>query len=84
MNQPNKLCINCTLPVRGLEAEGDRPICLQCLASLRPHTTYHENTYSIIEGCIRQSTDNPLNKTNNNETEKNTTEENKRDRSQDS
>lgn len=65
-----KLCINCNLPVRGLEAEGDRPICLQCLASLRPHTTYHENTfnYNIIEGMIRQSTNNPLkpnNKTNN-------------------
>ena len=81
MNQPNKLCINCTLPVRGIEAEGDRPICLQCLASIRPHTTYHENTYSIIEGCIRQSTNNPIEKTNN---EENPTEENKRNRSKDS
>ena len=67
-----KLCINCNLPVRGHEAEGDRPICLQCLASLRPHTTYHENTYSTIEGMIRQSTDNPIEKTNNDKTEKNT------------
>ena len=57
-----KLCINCTLPVRGIEAEGDRPICLQCLASMRPHTTYHEDTFgfSTIEGCIRQTLDIPL------------------------
>ena len=68
----SKTCINCTLPVRGLEAEGDRPICLQCLASLRPHTTYHEHTfnYSTIEGCIRQSTNNPIKP--NDKTEKNT------------
>ena len=60
-----KECITCNLPIRGLEAEGDRPICLTCLASLRPHTTYHENTfnYNIIEGVIRQSTNNPINKT---------------------
>lgn len=68
-----KLCIYCDLPIRGLEAEGDRPICLTCLASLRPHTTYHEHTYSIIEGCIRQSTDNPIEKTEN--YEENTTKE---------
>ena len=74
----NKTCINCTLPVRGLEAEGDRPICLQCLASIRPHTTYHENTfnYSTIEGMIRQSTDNPINKTEN--YEENPTKEDQR------
>jgi hypothetical protein len=77
----SKTCINCTLPVRGHEAEGDRPICLQCLASIRPHTTYHEHTYSTIEGMIRQSTDNPIEKTNN---EENPTEENKRNRSKDS
>jgi len=57
-----KECTTCNLPVRGIEAEGDRPICLTCLASLRPHTTYHEQTfnYSTIEGCIRQSLDLPL------------------------
>lgn len=73
-----KECITCNLPIRGLEAEGDRPICLTCLASLRPHTTYHENTfnYNIIEGVIRQSTNNPINKTNNNE--KDTTKEDQR------
>ncbi len=52
-----------------MEREGD--ICLTCLASLRPHTTYHENTYSTVEGMIRQSTDNPINKTNNNEKDTN-------------
>lgn len=68
-----KECINCNLPVRGHEAEGDRPICLTCLASLRPHTRFHEDTfnYSTIEGCIRQSTNNPIEKTNNDTTEKN-------------
>jgi hypothetical protein len=56
-------CKHCGLTLHLRDREGD--ICLQCLASLRPHTTYHENTYSIIEGCIRQSTDNPIEKTNN-------------------
>ena len=58
-----KLCKHCVLQLHGMEREGD--ICLQCLASLRPHTTYHEHTfnYSTIEGMIRQSTNNPINKT---------------------
>jgi hypothetical protein len=77
----SKTCTTCNLPVRGHEAEGDRPICLQCLASIRPHTTYHEHTYSTIEGMIRQSTDNPIEKTNN---EENPTKQNKRNRSKDS
>ena len=46
-----------------MEREGE--ICLRCLQSIRPHTTYHEHTYSTIEGCIRQSTDNPLKETEN-------------------
>ena len=56
----SKLCKHCGLELRGMEREGD--ICLQCLASLRPHTTFHEDTfgYSTIEGCIRQSLDIPL------------------------
>jgi hypothetical protein len=60
-----KTCKHCGLELRGMEREGD--ICLRCLQSIRPHTRYHENTfnYSTIEGCIRQSTDNPLNKTEN-------------------
>ena len=53
-----KLCKHCNLELYGMEREGD--ICLRCLQSIRPHTTYHEQTYSTIEGCIRQSTNNPL------------------------
>lgn len=77
-----KLCKHCGLELRGMEREGD--ICLTCLASIRPHTTYHEHTfnYSTIEGCIRQSTNNPIKP--NDKTEKNPTEENQRDRSKDS
>ena len=41
-----KLCINCNLPVRGLEAEGDRPICLTCLQSLTPHCSFDGGYYS--------------------------------------
>lgn len=80
----NKTCKHCGLTLHLRDREGDT--CLQCLASLRPHTRFHENTfnYSTIEGCIRQSTNNPIEKTNNNETEKNPTEENKRDRIKDS
>lgn len=59
MNQPNKTCINCTLPVRGHEAEGDRPICLTCLASLTPHCSFDGGYYSpdavIKMGVIRQT-----------------------------
>lgn len=78
----NKTCKHCGLTLHLRDREGD--ICLQCLASLRPHTTYHEKTfnYSTIEGMIRQSTNNPIKP--NDKTEKNTTEENKRDRIQDS
>ena len=76
-----KLCKHCGLTLHLRDREGD--ICLQCLASIRPHTTYHEHTfnYSTIEGCIRQSTNNPIEKTNN---EENPTEENQRNRSKDS
>ena len=69
-----KLCKHCGLTLHLRDREGD--ICLQCLASLRPHTTYHEHTfnYSTIEGCIRQSTDNPL-KDKERENEENPTKE---------
>jgi predicted amidophosphoribosyltransferase len=53
----SKLCKQCGLELYGMEREGD--ICLRCLQSIR----YHENTYSTIEGCIRQSTNNPLKET---------------------
>ena len=55
----SKTCINCTLPVRGLEAEGDRPICLTCLQSLTPHCSFDGGYYSpdsvIKMGVIRQT-----------------------------
>ena len=56
----SKTCKHCGLALHLRDREGDT--CLQCLASLRPHTTYHEQTfgYSTIEGCIRQSLDLPL------------------------
>ena len=54
-----KECITCNLPVRGLEAEGDRPICLTCLASLTPHCSFDGGYYSpdavIKMGAIRQT-----------------------------
>jgi hypothetical protein len=55
----NKLCTTCNLPVRGLDAEGDRPICLECLQSLTPHCSFDGGYYSsdaIIKiGAIRQT-----------------------------
>jgi hypothetical protein len=55
----SKTCINCTLPIRGLEAEGDRPICLTCLQSLTPHCSFDGGYYSpdavIKMGVIRQT-----------------------------
>ena len=42
----SKTCINCNLPIRGLEAEGDRPICLECLQSLTPHCSFDGGYYS--------------------------------------
>jgi hypothetical protein len=54
-----KECITCNLPVRGLEAEGDRPICLTCLQSLTPHCSFDGGYYSpdsiIKMGVIRQT-----------------------------
>ena len=55
----SKTCINCNLPVRGIEAEGDRPICLTCLQSLTPHCSFDGGYYSpdseIKMGVIRQT-----------------------------
>ena len=61
----DKTCLSCGLTLYGYEREGD--YCLTCTQQMRPHTTY----YSTIEGMIRQSTDNPINKTD----EKNPTKE---------
>ena len=66
------VCKHCGLTLQGMENEGE-DICVECLADLcfpQPN-----NNYSIIEGMIRQATDNPINKTDNNNdtTEKTTT-----------
>ena len=63
-------CKHCGLTLQGSENEGE-DICVQCLADLcfpQPN-----NNYSIIEGMIRQATDNPINKTDNNDTTEKTT-----------
>lgn len=52
-----KTCIQCGLTLRGMDREGD--ICLTCLSSLTPHCSFDQG-YSTIEGCVRQSTDNPM------------------------
>ena len=43
-----------------MENDGE-DICVECLADL----CFPSNNYSIIEGMIRQATDNPINKTEN-------------------
>ena len=48
-----KTCSKCGLTLRCSDQEGD--ICLTCLSSLTPHCNF-----STIEGCIRQSTNNPM------------------------
>jgi hypothetical protein len=55
-------CKVCGLTLQGMEREGE-DICVDCLADLcfKP-----SNNYNIKEGCIRQSTDNPINKTDDN------------------
>jgi len=52
-----RTCNKCGLTLRGMEGEGD--ICLACLSSLTPHCNFDQG-YSTIEGCIRQSTNNPM------------------------
>ena len=64
----DKTCLSCGLTLYGYEREGD--YCLACTQQMRPHTTY----YSTIEGCIRQSTNNPL-KEKERENEENPTKE---------
>ena len=52
-----RACNKCGITLRGSDQEGD--ICLTCLSSLTPHCNFDQG-YSTIEGCIRQSTDNPM------------------------
>ena len=52
-----KTCSKCGITLRGSDQEGD--ICLTCLSSLTPHCNFDQG-YSTIEGCIRQTTNNPI------------------------
>jgi hypothetical protein len=52
-----KTCSKCGITLRGRDQEGD--ICLTCLSSLTPHCNFDQG-YSTIEGCIRQTTNNPI------------------------
>ena len=54
-----KTCSKCGLTLRGSDQEGD--ICLTCLSSLTPHCNFDQG-YSTIEGAIRQSTKQPIEK----------------------
>lgn len=53
-----QVCKHCGLTLQGMENEVE-DICVSCLINLCFEPT---KTYSTIEGCIRQSTDNPINK----------------------
>ena len=52
------VCKHCGLTLQGMEREGE-DICVDCLSDLCFPSS---NNYNIKEGCIRQSTDNPINK----------------------
>ena len=52
-----KTCSKCGITLRGHDQEGD--ICLTCLSSLTPHCNFDQG-YSTIEGCILQSTKQPI------------------------
>jgi hypothetical protein len=62
----NNICKHCGLTLQGTEREGE-DICVDCLTDL-----CFKPGYSIIEGMIRQATDNPIKPTdkNNDTTEK--------------
>jgi|14BtaG_2_1085337.scaffolds.fasta_scaffold11795_6 hypothetical protein len=62
-------CKHCGLTLQGMEREGE-DICVSCLSNL---CFPPSNNYSIIEGMIRQATDNPINKPNTNDTTEKTT-----------
>jgi len=58
MTKPNNICKHCGLTLQGMENEGE-DICVDCLADL---CFPPSNNYNIKEGYIRQSTDNPIEK----------------------
>jgi len=62
------VCKHCGLTLQGSDNEGE-DICVQCLTDL-----CFKPGYSIIEGMIRQATDNPINKTDNNDKTEKTTD----------
>jgi len=66
-------CKHCGLTLQGMEREGE-DICVSCLTDLC-FPQQDNKGYSIIEGMIRQATDNPIKPTdkNNDTTEKTTT-----------
>ena len=49
------VCKHCGLTLQGTDKEGE-DICVDCLADL----CFPSSNYNIKEGCIRQSTDNPI------------------------
>lgn len=55
MTTTKPVCKHCNLTLQGTDNEGE-DICVQCLADL----CFPSNNYSIIEGMIRQATDNPI------------------------
>ena len=55
----NKICIKCGLTLYCNEQESDT--CLTCLAQSTPHCNFGE-TYSTIEGVIRQTIKQPIEK----------------------
>jgi hypothetical protein len=55
----NNICKVCGLTLQGMENEVE-DICVSCLSNLCFPPS--NNNYSTIEGCIRQSTDNPIEK----------------------
>ena len=62
MTKPTNTCKHCGLTLQGSEQENE-DICVSCLIDLCFEPS---KSYSTIEGCIRQTTDNPINKTDNN------------------
>jgi hypothetical protein len=54
-----QVCKHCGLTLQGTEREGE-DICVDCLTDL-----CFKPGYSIIEGMIRQATDNPIKPTDN-------------------
>ena len=55
MTTTKPVCKHCNLTLQGSDNEGE-DICVQCLTDL----CFPSNNYSIIEGMIRQATDNPI------------------------